>query len=249
MARRDFLKRVDVFQGLSEAQLETIEEGCTEKQYIKGGRLFGEGDEAKWLWILVEGRVSLSFDLPGRETTIKNTISTILPKGAFGWSSFVPPYKCRLSAYCLSNTCKVVWLETEFLLRLFQSDPVMGYVFMRNLVSVVSTRFHQLQESGGEAPVALAKITVHMATCGIAAGAREVFTALMDEISQAERDDIEVRTAGCIGKCATEPNVTVEVEGEEQVVYQKMNPARMREVFAKHILFGEVQKDYVLLDS
>jgi len=96
---------------------------------------------------------------------------------------------------------------------------------------------------GGEANV---KITVHMGTCGIAAGARDVMNALLEEISQTDRRDIRVLAAGCIGKCSSEPNVTVEIKGAEPVVYQKMEPDRMRRVFNRHVLAGEVQKDFVL---
>ncbi len=40
--------------------------------------------------------------------------------------------------------------------------------------------------------------------------------------------------------------MTVEIEGEDPVIYQKMNPDKMRKVFQKHILGGEVQTDYAL---
>ena len=40
--------------------------------------------------------------------------------------------------------------------------------------------------------------------------------------------------------------MTVEIEGEDPVIYQKMNPDKIREVFEKHILAGEVQTDYAL---
>ena len=90
------------------------------------------------------------------------------------------------------------------------------------------------------------KITVHMGTCGIAAGAREVMSMLVDEISRSDRQDIEVASSGCIRHCKNEPNITVEISGEDPVIYQKMNPDKMRQVFKKHILGGEIQKDYVL---
>ena len=54
------------------------------------------------------------------------------------------------------------------------------------------------------------KITVHMGTCGIAAGAREVMNALLEELGAVDRQDIRVVTSGCMGMCSSEPNVTVE---------------------------------------
>ena len=96
---------------------------------------------------------------------------------------------------------------------------------------------------GGKANV---KITVHMGTCGIAAGARGVMSALMEEMAQTDRQDIRVVTSGCMGMCSSEPNVTVEIKGAEPIVYQKMEANRMRQVFKRHVLLGEVQTDFAL---
>lgn len=90
------------------------------------------------------------------------------------------------------------------------------------------------------------KITVHMGTCGIAAGARTVMNALMEELAETDRTDIRVVASSCMGMCSSEPNVTVEVEGEEPIVYQHMDANRMRQVFRRHVLAGEVQSDFAL---
>lgn len=90
------------------------------------------------------------------------------------------------------------------------------------------------------------KITVHMGTCGIAAGAREVMNALMQEMAEADRQDIRVVTSGCMGMCSSEPNVTVEVLDSEPIVYQHMDANRTRQVFRRHVLQGEVQSDFAL---
>jgi NADP-reducing hydrogenase subunit HndB len=93
---------------------------------------------------------------------------------------------------------------------------------------------------------ATVKITVHMGTCGIAAGAREVMNALMEEMAAADRQDIRVVTSGCMGMCSSEPNVTVEMQASEPIVYQHMDSNRMRQVFKRHVLLGEVQTDFAL---
>lgn len=93
---------------------------------------------------------------------------------------------------------------------------------------------------------ATVKITVHMGTCGIAAGAREVMDALLEEMSQTEREDIRVVTSGCMGMCSSEPNVTVEIKDQKPVVYQHMDRNKMRQVFKRHVLLGEVQSDFAL---
>ena len=90
------------------------------------------------------------------------------------------------------------------------------------------------------------QITVHMGTCGIAAGARDVMRALLEEMAEADRQDIRVFASGCMGMCSSEPNVTVEQEGSEPVVYQLMDPKKIRQVFKHHVLLGEVQADFAL---
>ena len=248
MADREFLKRVDIFKGLSDAQLDKILPGCQEIEYQGGHRLFAEGESSDRVWIVTAGQVDLRFDLPGRSTSEENTIFTITAGNTLGWSSFVPPYQYKLSAYCATRTCNILQIKKEFLINLFEKDSRMGYFVISNLTGVASTHFHQLQNSSSGPPTSKITVTVHMATCGIAAGARPVMTALMEEIYDSGRQDIDVKSSGCIGKCPSEPNVTIEIGGQEPVVYQKMTPDKIRQVFKKHIQKGEVQTDFVVVD-
>ncbi|MDP2279617.1 MAG: (2Fe-2S) ferredoxin domain-containing protein [Nitrospirota bacterium] len=91
-----------------------------------------------------------------------------------------------------------------------------------------------------------AKITVHMGTCGIAAGARNVMTALMDEISGANITDVIVTTSGCAGLCAREPLATVEIMNHPPVKYCDINDEKIREIFKEHILGGNPVEKYAL---
>ncbi len=249
MTSIDFLRNVEVFSGLKDSQLAGFEDHCREMDFRQNDKLFSEGDEASSLWIVKEGRVDLRFDLPDRATSTKNTISSLSEFMTFGWSSLVAPHKYRLSAYCATNSCKVIQIDREEMLALFKQDSKTGYQVMSNLVEIIGKRFRQLQDSASKHSYANIKITVHLATCGIIAGAREVMNALVAELAQADRPEIEVRSGGCMGNCETHPNVTVEIEGEDPVVYQKMNADKMRQVFKQHILAGEVQNDFAMLPT
>lgn len=90
------------------------------------------------------------------------------------------------------------------------------------------------------------KITVHMGTCGIAAGGRKVMSVLMEEVGLADRPDIRVVASGCLGMCSSEPNVTIEMADQEPIVYKEMDANKMRQVFKRHVLQGEVQTDFAL---
>lgn len=92
-----------------------------------------------------------------------------------------------------------------------------------------------------------AKITVHMGTCGIAAGAREVMDALMEEMAAKDIKDVIVSTSGCAGFCVKEPMATVEVAGEAPVKYQFLSADKIKKIFNEHVLGGKVVEEYALV--
>ena len=90
------------------------------------------------------------------------------------------------------------------------------------------------------------KVTVHMGTCGIASGAKEVMDSLMREIEESGKTDVMVTTSGCMGLCSREPLVTVEILGQEPIKYEYVNANKMRQIFKRHVLEGEIQTPFVL---
>jgi NADP-reducing hydrogenase subunit HndB len=93
---------------------------------------------------------------------------------------------------------------------------------------------------------ARAKVTVHMGTCGIAAGARKIMSALMSELGQREEKDIILTTSGCAGLCSREPMITVELKGEAPIKYVDLDEAKARKIFQDHVLSGTVVQEYAL---
>jgi len=93
---------------------------------------------------------------------------------------------------------------------------------------------------------ARARITVHMGTCGISAGARDVMGALLKEIEKLGLTDVIVTTSGCAGLCSREPMATVELRGEAPVKYVDLKPERILRVLREHVLEGKVVVDFAL---
>ncbi len=92
-----------------------------------------------------------------------------------------------------------------------------------------------------------AKVLVGMATCGIAAGARPVLNAFVEEIAKRGlSDDIVVTQTGCIGICQYEPVVEVEIPGQEKVTYVKMSPEKAVEVVNDHLVNKNVVSKYTI---
>ena len=87
--------------------------------------------------------------------------------------------------------------------------------------------------------------TVHMGTCGIASGAREVVNALAEELDASGRTDIRLTTSGCIGACEHEPVMTVETLGGQPVLYGHLDGKNAREVF-RQTLAGKAANAYVV---
>ena len=91
-----------------------------------------------------------------------------------------------------------------------------------------------------------ARVTVHMGTCGIAAGAREIMDTLLDEISKAKIQDVIVTTSGCAGLCNAEPMATIELKNQPPVKYGDLTPEKMKKIFVQHILGGQMVVELVL---
>jgi NADP-reducing hydrogenase subunit HndB len=91
------------------------------------------------------------------------------------------------------------------------------------------------------------RIVVGMATCGIAAGARPVLSALVEEVEkQGVSDKATVSQTGCIGICRLEPIVEVFEAGKEKVTYVKMTPEKAKQVVSEHIKGGKPVYEYTI---
>ncbi len=90
------------------------------------------------------------------------------------------------------------------------------------------------------------RIVVGMATCGIAAGARPVLNALVDEVAKRNLKGVTVAQTGCIGMCQYEPIVEVTEPGKEKVTYVKMTPEKAVKVINEHIVNGNPVVEYTV---
>jgi NADP-reducing hydrogenase subunit HndB len=90
------------------------------------------------------------------------------------------------------------------------------------------------------------KIIVHMGTCGIAAGARGIVAAFLEELEKSGRKDIMLTTSGCAGLCSKEPMATVEMLGLPPVKYVELTPEKARKIFVEHILGGTAAVEFAI---
>ena len=90
------------------------------------------------------------------------------------------------------------------------------------------------------------RIVVGMATCGIAAGARPILAAMMDEVQKRGLKDVEITQTGCIGVCRLEPLVEVYKEGEDKVTYVELTEEKARRIIAEHIVNGNIVTQFTI---
>ena len=90
------------------------------------------------------------------------------------------------------------------------------------------------------------RVVVGMATCGIAAGARPVLNAFVEEVAKRGLKDTMVTQTGCIGICQYEPVVEVITPGKEKVTYVKMTAEKAVRVVNDHLVNGNVVTEYTI---
>ncbi|MBW2623421.1 MAG: cyclic nucleotide-binding domain-containing protein [Deltaproteobacteria bacterium] len=147
MVDLEFLRTVDVLEGLDDEQLGVICENCLEKSFRKDAKIFSRGDTALHLCIVKQGRVDLRINLPGVPAALPDhTIASLTKAATFQWSSLVKPHLTRLSSYSASDLCEIVMIHRESLLNIFENDSRIGYTVMSNLAVIIGDRFTRLQE-------------------------------------------------------------------------------------------------------
>ena len=90
------------------------------------------------------------------------------------------------------------------------------------------------------------EIVVGMATCGIAAGAKQVLDTLLTELETKHMTNVLVRQTGCMGLCHSEPTVEVVVPGMPPVIYGNVDIAIVKEIISKHLIGRELLSGHIL---
>ena len=90
------------------------------------------------------------------------------------------------------------------------------------------------------------QVIIGMGTCGIAAGAREVMTAVLEELAKRNLNNVSVLQTGCIGMCQKEPLMDIVRPGEDRVTYGPVYPVDVPRIIAEHLVNGNIVEDLVV---
>ncbi len=90
------------------------------------------------------------------------------------------------------------------------------------------------------------RIVVGMATCGIAAGARPVLNALVDEVTRRKLNNVVVTQTGCIGICQFEPVIEITTPELGKVTYVKVTAEKIPQIITEHVVNGKPVEQYTI---
>lgn len=119
-------------------------------------------------------------------------------------------------------------------------------MIVKKITDLESIKNQTLEISQLDSVKKTARITIHMGTCGIASGAKDILNSLKTKLRDEKEKSIEIKTTGCIGICSKEPLITVERFGEEPIIYEYMDIDKLKEIYISHIKNGQVVKKYAL---
>jgi len=138
------LRRAAIFGELQDTEVARLLAVARPQQCHKGECLFLLGDHADRLYVVLSGLVELTFPLSFDGVVRDVPVESKTPGSALGWSALVKPHRFTLSARAAETSELAAFLRQD-LLRVFEAEPLVGYVVMRHVAEVVGRRLLQVQ--------------------------------------------------------------------------------------------------------
>jgi len=136
------LKKFRIFKNLSDNELSKIVEICHERTFGKGVICFSQGRKAMELHLCRSGEVDIFIEIRQGSGTEDITVHRAKAGDIFGWSALVEPRIYTASARCVEKT-EDISIKGSYLTKLFEQNSHIGYVFMKNLNSIISARLEE----------------------------------------------------------------------------------------------------------
>jgi len=139
MVPTEILKSFVLFSELSETELAGIARLCRERTYAGGSVIFTIGGSAADVYLLETGKVAIQIEFKIYDYEVMTTVYTVGKGEIFGWSALVPPHRLTASARC-EGKADVIMINGKELMGILEKDKRIGYVVMKNLSSLISSR-------------------------------------------------------------------------------------------------------------
>jgi len=138
------LRRAAIFGELTEAEAARLLAAARPRQCYKGECLFLLGDHADRFYVVLAGKVELTFPLSFGGVVRDVPVESKTPGSAFGWSALVKPYRFALSARA-AETAELAAFLRQDLFGVFEAEPRIGLVVMQHIAEIVGRRLLQVQ--------------------------------------------------------------------------------------------------------
>jgi len=136
MSYIETLKKAEYFKWLTDNDLKFVDRICHEEEFDAGDFIFHEGDEAKNLYVVKEGKVAICME----EGLSKPVTVCVVPEGGgFGWSTLVKPNKFVGGAKCLEKS-HIIVIDGAEMYQLCQANVRICGAVMGNIAQLVSSR-------------------------------------------------------------------------------------------------------------
>lgn len=138
MDKKQLIRDVELFEFVSDKLIAGMADASKEMKFSRGELIFDEEEKAEYLYILLEGKVSMGVSLTSKPATV--TVAVVdTPGVVFGWSSIVKPYRFTAYAQCEEDT-KVLGIPGDTILDLLETEPHTAYTVMKRLSEFISGR-------------------------------------------------------------------------------------------------------------
>ena len=146
MVTVESLKTSVLFCELEDEAVQRVIPLCREERFDKGTIVFSKGDEAKTLFILQEGKISLEYEICPQPDACQDTrILLDRPGDVMGWSSLVKPRRVTASAYCITDV-RVIAIDSKGMNELMEQDSHIGFVVMKELAGMINYRLREAKD-------------------------------------------------------------------------------------------------------
>lgn len=143
MVNADILKDVVIFKDLADHELDNVAQLAYEKIYESDYRIFAEGAWAANMYVVVEGEVNIRISPDGESKSL--TIDTMREGDIFGWSALSEPYSLTAEAVAAKKS-KLLVFRGDGLRDLFEKNNHIGYLVMKGIAAVISSRFRHARK-------------------------------------------------------------------------------------------------------
>jgi CRP-like cAMP-binding protein len=134
-------KEFSFFKGFGEEELERLTAVAVEESYDAGTQMYKNGDPARALFMIEEGKVVMVMDsyMGPHKPTMQVTVDVVTKGESMGWSALVDPFIYTLGALCIDRT-RLIALDAARLRKLMEEDCALGFRMMKATAKVIANR-------------------------------------------------------------------------------------------------------------